>query len=84
MESPPHPKPALRFGFDLSPQAGRGESEPPQLNYVLIRNLRLQLAGLLDDFPAVAKLAEQCFKLPAFATSHPYQQPGYKAATAAR
>src|SRR3954447_19109897 len=37
----------------------------------------------LDDFPAVAKLAEQCFKLPAFATSHPYEQPGYKAAKAA-
>jgi hypothetical protein len=25
VESPPHPKPSLRFGFDLSPQAGRGE-----------------------------------------------------------
>jgi maleylpyruvate isomerase len=37
----------------------------------------------LDDFPAVAKLAEQCFKLPAFATSHPFEQPGYKAAKAA-
>jgi maleylpyruvate isomerase len=37
----------------------------------------------LDDFPAVARLAEHCFKLPAFATSHPYQQPGYKAAAAA-
>jgi maleylacetoacetate isomerase len=35
----------------------------------------------LKDFPAVAKLAEQCFRLPAFATSHPYEQPGYKAAT---
>jgi maleylpyruvate isomerase len=34
----------------------------------------------LKDFPAVAKLAEQCFKLPAFATSHPFEQPGYKAA----
>ena len=38
----------------------------------------------LDGFPAVAKLAEHCFKLPAFATSHPYEQPGYKAANAAR
>ena len=38
----------------------------------------------LKDFPAVAKLAEQCFKLPAFATSHPFEQPGYKAASAAR
>ncbi|MEA2930866.1 MAG: hypothetical protein QOG38_3294, partial [Hyphomicrobiales bacterium] len=37
----------------------------------------------LDDFPAVAKLAEHCFKLPAFATSHPYEQPGYKAVRAA-
>ena len=33
----------------------------------------------LKDFPAVAKLAEQCFRLPAFATSHPFEQPGYKA-----
>jgi maleylacetoacetate isomerase len=37
----------------------------------------------LKDFPAVARLAEHCFKLPAFATSHPYEQPGYKAASAA-
>ena len=36
----------------------------------------------LNDFPAVAKLAEHCFKLPAFATSHPFEQPGYKAAGA--
>jgi hypothetical protein len=26
-ESPPHPKPSLRHGFDLSPQAGRGEPD---------------------------------------------------------
>jgi maleylacetoacetate isomerase len=38
----------------------------------------------LDAFPAVARLAEHCFKLPAFATSHPFEQPGYKTATAAR
>jgi len=37
----------------------------------------------LDDFPAVAKLAEHCFRLPAFATSHPFEQPGYKTANAA-
>ena len=38
----------------------------------------------LKDFPIVAKLAEHCFRLPAFATSHPFEQPGYKAASAAR
>jgi maleylpyruvate isomerase len=38
----------------------------------------------LKDFPAVAALADRCFKLPAFATSHPYEQPGYKAASVAR
>jgi maleylpyruvate isomerase len=32
----------------------------------------------------VKRLAEHCFKLPAFATSHPFEQPGYKAASAAR
>jgi maleylacetoacetate isomerase len=37
----------------------------------------------LSAFPAVARLAEHCFKLPAFATSHPFEQPGYKAANAA-
>src|SRR3984893_11170409 len=37
----------------------------------------------LDDFPAVAKLAEQWFKLPSFATSHPFAQPGDKAPNAA-
>src|SRR3981189_2662941 len=36
----------------------------------------------LGAFPAVARLAEHCFKLPAFATSHPFEQPGYKAASA--
>jgi maleylacetoacetate isomerase len=37
----------------------------------------------LKDFPAVADLAARCLKLPAFATSHPFEQPGYKAANAA-
>src|ERR1700733_12061425 len=37
----------------------------------------------LDDFPAVKRRSEQCFELPAFATSHPFEQPGYKAARAA-
>src|SRR3984885_997201 len=36
----------------------------------------------LTDFPLVAKLAERCFALQAFATSHPFEQPGYKAAGA--
>lgn len=31
------------------------------------------------SFPCVAALAERCFVLPAFATSHPFEQPGYKA-----
>jgi maleylpyruvate isomerase len=37
----------------------------------------------LKAFPAVAALADRCFKLPAFATSHPFEQPGYKMARAA-
>lgn len=37
----------------------------------------------LTAFPVVAKLAERCFALPAFASSHPFEQPAYKAATAA-
>jgi maleylacetoacetate isomerase len=36
----------------------------------------------LDAFPTVARLTERCFTLPAFATSHPFEQPGYKAARA--
>jgi maleylacetoacetate isomerase len=36
----------------------------------------------LSDFPAVAQLAERCFAMPAFATSHPFEQPGFKAAGA--
>jgi len=40
--------------------------------------LKLDLAA----FPIVAQLAERCFALPAFATSHPFEQPGYKAASA--
>jgi maleylacetoacetate isomerase len=42
--------------------------------------LRLDLSA----FPIVAKLSEHCFALPAFATSHPFEQPGYKAAKAGR
>ena len=37
----------------------------------------------LSAFPVVANLAERCFVLPAFAISHPFEQPGYKAAMAA-
>src|SRR5580692_3705379 len=40
--------------------------------------LKLDLAA----FPAVAQLADRCFAMPAFATSHPFEQPGYKTATA--
>jgi len=34
----------------------------------------------LSDFPAVARLAERCFAIPAFATAHPFEQPGFKTA----
>jgi maleylpyruvate isomerase len=37
----------------------------------------------LSAFPVVSRLAERCFAMPAFATSHPFEQPGYKAASAA-
>ena len=36
----------------------------------------------LTAFPAVARLADRCFEMPAFATSHPFEQPGYKTAGA--
>ena len=36
----------------------------------------------LGAFPLVAGLADRCFKMPAFATSHPFEQPGYKTAGA--
>jgi len=32
----------------------------------------------LHDFPTVARLADRCFEVPAFATSHPFEQPGYQ------
>jgi maleylpyruvate isomerase len=32
----------------------------------------------LAEFPLVGELAERCFALPAFATSHPHEQPGYR------
>ena len=35
----------------------------------------------LSAFPIVSRLAERCFAMPAFATSHPYEQPGYKTAS---
>lgn len=36
----------------------------------------------LDVFPIVARLADRCFEMSAFASSHPFEQPGYKAASA--
>jgi maleylpyruvate isomerase len=40
--------------------------------------LRLELGA----YPLVAGLADRCFKMPEFATSHPFEQPGYKTAGA--
>lgn len=36
----------------------------------------------LGPYPKVAQLVERCFALPAFASSHPFEQPGYKEAKA--
>jgi maleylacetoacetate isomerase len=36
----------------------------------------------LNDFPAVSRLVDRCFELPAFATSHPFAQPAFKEAKA--
>jgi maleylpyruvate isomerase len=36
----------------------------------------------LSAFPTVARLADRCFEIPAFATSHPFAQPGFKTAGA--
>jgi maleylacetoacetate isomerase len=36
----------------------------------------------MSAFPTVSRLADRCFALPAFAMSHPFEQPGYKSAAA--
>ncbi len=36
----------------------------------------------LTDFPLVAALADRCFEMPEFESSHPFEQPGYKTAGA--
>ena len=36
----------------------------------------------LTDFPLVAGLADRCFAMPAFKSSHPFEQEGYKTASA--
>jgi maleylacetoacetate isomerase len=38
----------------------------------------------LDAFPLVKGLTDHCFKLPEFASSHPFEQPDYKTAGAKR
>src|SRR6202171_1016880 len=35
----------------------------------------------LSAFPMVSRLAGRCFQMPAFATSHPFEQPGFKTAS---
>jgi maleylacetoacetate isomerase len=37
----------------------------------------------LGAFPTVASLVDRCFAMPAFAISHPFEQPGFKTAGAA-
>jgi maleylacetoacetate isomerase len=34
----------------------------------------------ISAYPTIARLAERCFAMPAFATSHPFEQPGFRAA----
>ena len=36
----------------------------------------------LSAFPIASRLADRCFAMPAFATSHPFEQPGFKTAAA--
>ena len=36
----------------------------------------------LSAFPIASRLADRCFAVPAFATSHPFEQPGFKTAAA--
>src|SRR3979411_3339915 len=36
----------------------------------------------LSAYPVLSRLAERCFEVPAFATSHPFEQPGFKTAGA--
>jgi maleylacetoacetate isomerase len=38
----------------------------------------------LSAYPIVARLSDRCFALPAFASSHPFEQPDYKKASAKR
>jgi len=38
----------------------------------------------LKAYPIVQGLAEHCFALPEFAASHPFEQPGYRAASSVR
>jgi maleylpyruvate isomerase len=36
----------------------------------------------LNVYPKVSRLADHCFEMPAFATSHPFEQPGFKTGSA--
>jgi maleylacetoacetate isomerase len=36
----------------------------------------------LSVYPVLSRLAERCFEVPAFAMSHPFEQPGFKTASA--
>jgi len=35
----------------------------------------------LNAFPVVSRLADRCFEMPAFATAHPFEQPGFETAS---
>jgi maleylpyruvate isomerase len=38
----------------------------------------------ITPYPTVRRLVERCFALPAFASSHPFEQAGYKATKSAQ
>jgi maleylacetoacetate isomerase len=55
-------------------------AEPGLADICIAGNVVTAQYGKLDlsPYPVVSRLAERCFAMPAFATSHPFEQPGYK------
>ena len=74
-----------RFLVQRAPAPFALGSEPGLADICIAGHAIMAQYGKLDlgPYPILARLVEHCFALPAFATSHPFEQPGYKAAKAA-
>jgi hypothetical protein len=79
VETPPHPKPSLRYGFDLSPQAA-GESHMEIFDSFLAQNGSIGFESFVPKARTILKLSGEAFGK-SYAIALPQAGRGEKAAS---